>query len=64
MTSNPDIEPIRELYKQLKIQSCRRHHKTDNIKWNKLLKCHLEVLWTYKYEVLKYMKLFFPSVNS
>lgn len=63
MTSNPDIKLVRELHKQLIIQSCRKHHENDNIKWNKLLKFHLEVLWTYKYIVLKYMKLFLPKVD-
>lgn len=64
MTGNPDIEPVRELHKQLKIQSCRRHHETDKIKLNKLLKFYLEVLWTYKYIVLKYTKLFLPNADS
>lgn len=63
MTSNPDIQAIREPHKQLKIQSCRKHHETDNIKWNKLLKFHLEFLWTYKY-IVKYIKLFLPNVDS
>lgn len=62
MTSNPDIKPIKELHKRLKIQSCRRCHETDNVKLNKLLKFHLEVLWTFI--VLKYMKSFLPNVDS
>lgn len=57
MTSYLDIQPKRELHRQLKIQSCRKHHETDNIKLIKLLKFHLEFLWTYKY-IVKYIKLF------
>lgn len=63
MTSNPDTQPIRKLHKQLKIQSCRKHRETDKIKWNKLLKFHLEFLWIYKY-VVKYIKLFIPNVDN
>lgn len=62
MTSNPDIEAVEKLHKRLKTQTCRRRHETDNVKLNKLLKFHLEVLWTYI--VLKYMKSFLPNVDS
>lgn len=63
MTSNSDIQLIRELHKQLKIQSCTKHHETDTIKWSKLLNFHLEFLWTYKY-IVKHIKVFLPNVDS
>lgn len=42
MTSNPDIQPIREPHKQLKIQFCRKHHETDNMK--QVIKVPLRIL--------------------